>query len=105
YQHTRTATPFQRESDHYFNWGVGAGVEYTLHRLSLIASADYMKFQDQDRDASWVFGGQVNYWLSQHWGVAGGYSYLEYRRGHANQAYARGRYRLSSTHSHRESSS
>ncbi len=94
YQHVKTATHLSHKNDHQFNWGLGAGVEYSLHGLTLIASADYMKFQDKERDASWIFGGQVNYWLNQNWGVAGGYSYLDYKNGHANQAYARVRYRF-----------
>jgi hypothetical protein len=94
YQHTRAATNLYYKDHHRFNWGLGAGLEYSLYGVTLIASADYMKFQDKHKDASWIFGGQVNYWLNQNWGVAGGYSYLDYKTGHANQAYARVRYRF-----------
>ncbi len=94
YSHVRISTPLGKGTDNQFNWGIGAGLEYAMDRLSLIASADYMHFPDPDRDSSWVFGGQVNYWFDQNWGVAGGYTYLDYKNGQANRVHARVRYRF-----------
>lgn len=80
--------------DNHFNWGLGAGLEYVIDRISLIASADYVHLTGDHRSDTWVFGGQVNYWLDQNWGVGGGYSYHDHKQGHANRLFARVRYRF-----------
>lgn len=94
-EHTRTASaPAGRTTDGHVHLGIGAGLEYVIDKFSLIATADYMRFTGQHRENTWVFGGQVNYWLDPNWGIAGGYSYFDYKHGHANRLYARVRYRF-----------
>ncbi len=94
YQHNRVATAAGKHSKNNFAWGIGAGAEYTIDQIALVAQASYSRLTDGGDSGVWRYGASINYWIDAVWGIGAGYNYADYKHGHGNEVTGTVRYRF-----------
>lgn len=66
---------FAGARDDSWLWGVGAGVEFQVHRRATVTPfVEYTDAPDLAREGVWNYGVKGSYWLDRNWALTAGFS-------------------------------